>query len=124
MSKMILPWEYSKPGTPEKGVLNLPSPEGAELGREMARLADGAEREMLAAYPDQKPRCGTCAFRAGTVPNACAVTLMDAVKCGVEGEPFYCHKGVIDPAAAKVLCSGWLAWQVNVVQAVKKAGEK
>lgn len=33
---------------------------------------------------------------------------MDAVKCALEGEPFFCHKGVTDDTAPKRLCAGWV----------------
>jgi hypothetical protein len=74
---------------------NLPTPEGRALGRELARLCDG---EIGVGRDD---RCSTCAFRSGTVPNGCAPTLMDALKCMMERVPFYCHE------QEGKLCAGW-----------------
>jgi hypothetical protein len=74
---------------------NLPTPEGRALGAELARLCDAEIK------PGDPERCLTCAFRAGTIPNGCAPTLMDAIKCAIEGAPFYCHE------QRGKLCSGW-----------------
>lgn len=76
---------------------NLPTPEGRELGRELARLCDGE----LAGRRDD--RCGSCALRAGDhLANGSVETLMSALKCAMEGEPFWCHEH--DRA-----CAGWAA---------------
>jgi len=76
---------------------NLPTPEGRELGRELARLCDGE----LADRRDD--RCGTCAFLLGDhVANGSAETLMGALKCAMGDEPFWCHEH--DRA-----CAGWAA---------------
>jgi len=63
---------------------NKPTRDGFELGFYLARFADRA--------PQIAERCFTCAFRQGTDPNGCAPTLMTALKCVMEGEPFYCHE--------------------------------
>lgn len=111
---MKVPWDYSKamrPGDPG-AVPNAPTPEGIALGRELARLCDAEEQKQLDQFPGQPPRCDDCAFRAGTIPNGCPDTLMDALKCVLEGEPFYCHKGMKDQDAdPKRLCSGWMVLQ-------------
>lgn len=73
-----------------------PTPEGRALGVEIARMADEAEREMLARHPEAPVRCGDCAFRAGTTPNGCAPSLVTALECLRTGEPFYCHLGVVE----------------------------
>lgn len=105
-----VPWEYSKapePGAP--AVINLPTPEGRVLGRHLARLCDEAEREQRAQFPNQKPRCHDCAFRRGTRPNGCPGTLMDAIKCAVEGDPFLCHVGMENgEGEPRGVCQGWL----------------
>jgi hypothetical protein len=96
---MELPWEFSQSEldwdgkTPLKR--NLPTPEGRELGREMARLTGD---------PDEAGCCHDCAFRLGTDPNGCGPTLMDALKCVVEGVPFNCHVNA-GP------CAGFVAWR-------------
>lgn len=102
---MTVPWPYSTPPTP--GEPSRPSeatPEGAALGREVARFAD----IEAALAPDIPARCDDCAARLGTLPNQCGETLMDLIKCSVEREPFYCHKGVADGAEPRRLCSGFL----------------
>lgn len=81
---------------------NRPSLEGALLGKELARLADKAESEAVQKYPNTKVRCKTCAFRLGTVPNRCVVTVMDALKCVMEQVPFFCHENRDEP------CMGWV----------------
>jgi hypothetical protein len=86
--------------------LNEPTPEGIALGAQLARLCDGESPAFEAAHPEVKARCGTCAFRAGTLPNGCAVTLLDALKCSMEGVPFMCHEDLR-------LCTGYLLMKSN-----------
>lgn len=102
-----VPWDYSIPGDGEPAVPNLPTPEGEALGAELARLCDVAEVEELKRFPNQLPRCQDCALRAGTLPNGCLDTLGDVIKCLVEGEVFYCHKGIVEGEAPKRMCSGF-----------------
>lgn len=104
---MKAPWDYIGQGTPETGVPNLPSPEGEALGVEIARMAANSEADYRARFPDAPPMCNDCAFRGGTEPNRRAATLMTALKCVIEREPFYCHKGIADADAPKRLCGGW-----------------
>jgi hypothetical protein len=67
---------------------NVATPEGRELGAILARFCD---QEAKKAGRDG--RCGTCAFRAGDhVANGSAETLMSALKCAMEREPFWCHE--------------------------------
>lgn len=80
---------------------NLPTSEGRALGTELARLCDGEARSR----PEEPDRCRTCAFRAGTAPNGCVPTLMDALKCAMEGVPFYCHESPCGEPTR--LCAGW-----------------
>lgn len=101
------PWGYSKPLPDGEGYPNEPDAEGRKLGAELARLADVAEAEQLKTFPDQLPRCDDCAFRAGTNPNGCSETLMDAIKCVMELNPFYCHKGLDEQGSPKHICRGW-----------------
>ena len=88
-------------------VPNRPTPEGRVLGEQMARMADHAEEEQAKMFPNQRKRCGTCAFRRGTVPNGCVATLMDAVKCIGENATFFCHEKPHDSAPMEP-CMGWL----------------
>ena len=102
-----VPWDFAprpKPGDPVEE--NLPCETGRQAGAVLARAADRAEVEMLKIFPDNHPRCNDCAFRAGTRPNGCPETILEATKCVVEGKPFYCHKGVKDGEPPKVLCAG------------------
>lgn len=76
---------------------NRVTDEGRELGRHMARLCDG---EFVGKRDD---RCRTCAFRGGDhIANGSPETLMTALKCAMEGTPFWCHEH--DRA-----CAGWAA---------------
>jgi hypothetical protein len=78
-------------------VPNISTPEGRELGRNMARLCD---RELAGKRDD---RCGTYAFRAGDhIANGSPGTLMSALKCALEGDPFWCHEHDRP-------CAGWRA---------------
>lgn len=90
---------------PPGKALNKPSELGREMGKKIALICDDVElRRMLL-----RPRCGTCAFREGTIPNACEATIMDAVKCAAEGTPFMCH----EHKNPKVQCAGWLAMKLH-----------
>lgn len=103
-----MPWEFSEAPEPgESAYPNLPTPEGRALGAELARLADVAEAENRERFPRAARRCYDCAFRAGTDPNGCAETLMDALKCVVEAKPFFCHKGVAEGDTPRTLCAGF-----------------
>lgn len=87
--------------------LNRPTDRGRQLGMYLAKLADKAERESAKRFPNQKIRCTTCAFRGGSIPNGCEETLLDAIKCTMEGVSFYCH----ETKGCRALCSGWLQSQ-------------
>lgn len=77
-----------------------------ELGRHLVRLtnADG-DTEALSRM------CDGCAFRSGTEANQYGPTLLTAIQCVVDGEPFNCHD--VDPDGKPVdsgrVCQGWLA---------------
>lgn len=75
-------------------VENKPEFAGYELGFHLARFAD--------AVPQIAERCFTCAFRQGTDPNGCVTTVMDGLKCIMEGVPFYCHE------RSTKLCGGYV----------------
>lgn len=95
------------------------SPEGRAMGAQLARLADRS-CTALAQQGEADDRCKSCAFRAGTVPNGCLQTQMDALKAVVENVPFHCHqhdrKGSV--------CHGWYAAQVAIKQAERARGQK
>lgn len=106
---VVAPWGLSERPGPD-AVPNEPTEMGRELGRNLARLTDVAEAEMRKTFPNHAPRCDDCAFKAGTDPNGCEPTLMDAIKCAVENIPFFCHKGVADGGPVKAPCRGWMLW--------------
>ena len=80
------------------------SPQSIELGEHTARFCEQAVIK-LAAEGEPDERCATCAFRKGTIPNQCVDTLMDATKCVLELDPFYCH----DKGRTGHVCFGWYA---------------
>lgn len=83
---------------------NRPTDLGRKLGEQLARLCDNAEATTMTLHP----RCKTCAFRAGSIPNGCETTLMDAVKCSMEGDTkFMCHERPGKP------CSGWIMMRAD-----------
>lgn len=83
---------------------NYRTPEGAELGRTLAKWCDDAEPKARLRMPELPPRCNSCACCAGShLANASPFTQMDFLKCLMEGREFYCH----EPARKDQLCSGW-----------------
>lgn len=89
--------------TTQKLTPNIPTPEGREAGAIIARFAD----EAAARFPAMQARCATCAFRRGTYPNECGATVLNALKCAIEGEAFECHEHVGRP------CAGWAALRAS-----------
>ena len=89
---------------PEGMRLNRPTDLGRLLGEQIARLTE-PEIEAMKELGVPDLRCASCAFRKGTVPNGCESSLMDALKCGMEGEPFLCH----EDKGHKAFCHGWVA---------------
>jgi hypothetical protein len=79
---------------------NLPTPEGRALGEHLARFVRVEVEELQAAGRSVPEMCGTCAFLEGSDPNGCVPTVMDALKCVMEGGRFLCHER--DGA-----CAGW-----------------
>lgn len=95
------------------------TPEGRAAGEQLVRLTEPAI-EMLAAEGEPDERCRSCAFRLGTVPNGCAQTQLDALKCVVENIPFMCHQ-----ADRKSLpCHGWFAARVRIRRSEERTGRK
>lgn len=92
-----------QPIDPDGSFVNDPSPLGEQLGAMLSRFVD-AEMDGPRIL---RPRCHDCAFLRGTEPNKIAGTLMTALKCVIEKEPFYCHaeRGV----SSGHLCAGWEA---------------
>ena len=78
---------------PEGKNRNVATPQGSELGDQLARLCDNAEKEVRKRHPEIPERCASCAFRqGGHLPNNSPFTLMDALKCLMERVPFECHE--------------------------------
>lgn len=88
-------------GEDEEMKLNLPTPEGAKLGAELARLTDASAEIMEKAGEKVPDRCAGCALRLGTIANGCPPTLLTLTGCIVSGERFDCHER---PGP----CAGWL----------------
>lgn len=89
-------------------VPNRPTAAGRDLGADLARVCDVAEAEQRKRFPNMAERCSSCAFRAGTVPNGCPETLMDAIKCVIEQREFMCHMGPgIKEGKPTLPCAGW-----------------
>ena len=87
---------------------NKPSAIGRQLGAQLARLTDREEQEMRGKFPNHAERCKSCAFRGGTFPNGCEVTLMDAIKCVVETTPFMCHEHFDKEGKCTEICAGFM----------------
>ncbi len=106
--RIELPWDFVGPPAPGSRVkLNLPTPEGEELGRHMARFADQEAEKLSAAGLPVPQRCIDCAFRAGSIPSGCPPTIMTAIKCVFEREPFSCHHGLDADGEPTRICAGY-----------------
>lgn len=103
------PWSFSEEPDPATAVPNEPTPLGRELGVQLARLVDIEAEKLREKFPDAPGPCNECAGTAGTLPNGCGETLMDLIKCSVEGVPFYCHKAKNPDGSPRVLCHAWSA---------------
>jgi hypothetical protein len=89
-------------------VRNRPTPEGKLAGAQIARFTDKAEVLVRKQFPNHAERCKSCAYRAGTIPNGCPDTVIDATKCAFEGRPFYCHERFNEDGTPQDFCAGWL----------------
>lgn len=91
-------------------VPNRVSPEGKFMGERLSRLTDIEVGKLIAQGEwKEDERCASCAFRYGTVPNGCAQTQLDALKCVVEHQPFNCHVPKGNLKACEHTCMGWFA---------------
>lgn len=89
-------------------VHDRPSRHGAFLGEALALMAAAGRRALPSqSLPDP---CLTCAFRAGTAPNQCAGTVMEALNSvmGIDDAEFACHHGMVDGRPTRP-CSGYAA---------------
>jgi len=96
------------PDDEKKLIQNRPSPEGRMIGEQLARLCDKAEIEIRKQFPDHDERCKSCAFRSGTLPNGCLITVMDALKATLECHPFMCHQDFDAKGEPTQLCAGFV----------------
>lgn len=118
---MKAPWEHPKEGTPETGVRNVPTPEGRELGAEVARLAELERERFQAVFPEVPPMCADCACRGGTRANGCAPSVMSLLKCVFEvDEP---DAGVFNCHLHDRICTGYLMLATAQAVAMKAAAE-
>lgn len=114
------PWDFSQEAEPgERGIppSERVSEQAAELGRRlerMAKLGDGLLIEQGIEVPEP---CTTCAFRAGSVPSQCDDTVMDALKCVLEGVPFLCHEPRKGSRTIDRACFGWMRARAFAVAA-------
>lgn len=83
-------------------------PLGVELQANTMRLFVQPGLDALAADGEPDERCGTCAFRVGTVPGSCVQTQADALKAICEDVPFMCHAHEVDGKFDRI-CHGWFA---------------
>lgn len=91
-----------------KLIPNRPTPLGRKAGELFGRLIDKSANELRDKFPDMQERCKSCAYRPGTIPNGCEETIMDAIKCAVELEPFYCHERFDKEGKPIDICQGWV----------------
>lgn len=81
---------------------NVATTEGRQLGSRLASFCD-----VEAEKQGRDGRCSTCAFRSGEhVANGSPETLMSALKCVMEREPFWCHE-------TDRPCAGWLLMRIE-----------
>jgi hypothetical protein len=97
---------------------NRPTPEGREAGEHLARFCDESFAE-LSELPLPE-RCGTCAFRAGTIPNGCLSTFGDALKCVYEGDEFFCHEKPSGEEPQR-WCAGWIAMRASYLKGIDES---
>lgn len=87
--------------------LNRPCELGMQVGEQLVKFVDEAEKRCAEELGFVAVKCPTCAFREGTIPNGCLTTVATALKCSMENEPFYCHHKTTNYGPQK-LCAGWL----------------
>lgn len=88
-------------------------PLGQQLNEQTMRLFVLPGLAELAKDGEPDTRCGTCAFRPGTVPAGCMQTQADALKAIVEDVPFVCHAHN-EAEGKERLCHGWFAARVHM----------
>lgn len=84
-------------------------PAAVELNANVMRLFVRPGLDALAKDGEPDTRCGTCAYRPGTVPAGCVVTQMDALKAIHTDTPFFCHSHMDERGEPDTICHGWYA---------------
>ena len=104
------------------GTRNVPTPEGREIGKELAWMTKQARADLVKRLGQEAVAgllpepCRSCAFRGGTFPNGCSGTVLDALKCVMEGVPFYCHQSPQNEDGRHTgLCHGYLTARTALV---------
>jgi hypothetical protein len=95
-----------------RGNVERIDPLGISIQAQTMRLyvQPGLDDMAREGVPDT--RCGTCAFREGTVPGGCVQTQADALKAILEDVPFMCHAHEENGKFTHI-CHGWLAARVH-----------
>ncbi len=103
-------------------VRNKPTAEGRAVGHNIAHLTTEARAALEKQLGPETVRevlpqpCNSCAFRAGTFPNGCTETVLDALKCVMEGVPFYCHQSPSNGKGGYTgLCAGYLTARTALI---------
>ena len=100
------------------GAGNKPSKHGRILGEMLAAWVEAGRRATEELLPDI---CATCAFRAGSLPNQAAGTVLLAMNTVLDIDPdgFGCHHGMKDCRPTK-LCTGYLIAKLAPFSEVKE----
>lgn len=102
-------------------IKNKPTAVGIECGKQLSRLTNVAkekletklrEADALELMPEP---CKSCAFVEGTFPNGCPETVMDALKCTMEGKPFFCHQRMTSDDKPLDICQGYLIARTGTI---------
>lgn len=95
-------------------------PMGEQLHANTIRLFVQPGLDLLAKEGVPDTRCGTCAFRTGTVPGGCLQTQADGLKAIMEGSEFMCHAHEVN-GKHPTHCHGWIAARVAMDGATMRA---
>lgn len=87
-------------------------PMGVKMNEGAMRLFVEPGLELLAMVGEPDTRCGSCAFRRGTIPASCVQTQADAIKAVLEGVAFMCHAHMNVNGVHDRKCHGWIAGRI------------
>lgn len=96
-----------------------PSAHGAALGAALSRIEQAGRAVAEANGIAIPPKCRSCAFRLGSLPNQCAETTVEAMwaACGTQG--FACHHGLDADGQPTLDCAGLAAVEHAPFNALK-----